>query len=367
MSDIQILIVGGGIVGLSIAEALLKRERNLEVAIIEKEQYLGDHTSGRNSGVIHAGIYYSYGSLKQKFCVTGNEIWKKWARENAFPLLNCGKFIVTTQSNQIEEIESTYLQAQKNGAKNLRWATAQEMEILSQYTFAKKAFFSPSTSITDVSGVIKTLSGIVEQLGAIIVKKTNVNSIRKNANGFQLQLNNDKVTAKILVNAAGLGAVTLRRMLGLDSLEDYFVKGHYLKSTQEYYTESLIYPLPEKNLKGLGIHTTFDFNKNLKFGPDTHEVQEIKYNMPENLIGEFIPAIQQTFKNIDSSKLSLDYAGIRPKIKLNGELYNDFWVKFPDDHHIKNYFELCGIESPGLTASPVLGAIIAKHIITHLT
>ena len=140
------------------------------------------------------------------------------------------------------------------------------------------------------------------------------------------------------------------------------MRGHYVKTNQPYFTESLIYPIPEKNLKGLGVHTTFDIDRNLRFGPDTQDVSEIKYEMPDRLLETFIPAIQKTFKGIDVDKLQPDFSGIRPKILHEGKLHTDFWLGTPQTTGVAGYYEFCGIESPGLTAAPSLAKDFAEKI-----
>jgi L-2-hydroxyglutarate oxidase LhgO len=146
--------------------------------------------------------------------------------------------------------------------------------------------------------------------------------------------------------------VDLRTLIGLNELENEYLKAHYLKYNKKYFNDYLIYPVPDKNLKGLGVHTSFDMDGIVRFGPNVIDTDTLNYSPVEESFEEMIDAIEKTFKFIDKDYLSFDYCGIRPKIKLNGSLYLDFWIKNPTDTNISGYFEFCGIESPGFTSAP---------------
>ena len=141
------------------------------------------------------------------------------------------------------------------------------------------------------------------------------------------------------------------------------MKGYYLKYLGKIDCSSLIYPVPHKDLKGLGIHTSFDSDGSIRFGPNTFEVGQVSYDMEnEGIKEEMKKSILKKYKNIDEEKLCLDYAGIRSKIKRNGQYYSDFWIKGPKEIKIPGYFELCGIESPGFTGSPAIAKYLAIKI-----
>ena len=173
---------------------------------------------------------------------------------------------------------------------------------------------------------------------------------------FHFRVGEDTISAKKVINCAGLHSVEVRKMLGLNNLEARWVKGRYLKLNKKFYTDSLIYPLPKKDLKGLGVHTSFDFDKVVRFGPDTEDVDASTltpdYSLDNAVIDAMHPAIDKVFKNISLSDLTVDYAGIRSKIvdAQTGNPIPDFIIDSP----LPGYLECLGIESPGLTASPAI-------------
>jgi len=171
---------------------------------------------------------------------------------------------------------------------------------------------------------------------------------------LEFTVGEDHFKAEVLINCGGLKGVELRSQLGLADLENNWVKGRYLKLNKKYYNDSLIYPLPEAGLKGLGVHTSFDLDGIVRFGPDTFDISEIDYKVEDDALEAMWQAIQKTFKGIEKTDLSLDYAGIRAKIKGN----DDFLIQSP----ISGYIECLGIESPGLTASPA----IAQHVVNQI-
>lgn len=350
MEKIDFAIVGGGIVGLSVAKNLIKKNPKASIVIFEKEKYLGDHTSGRNSGVLHASIYYEQGSLKHKKCLEGNFLWEDWARELNIPIKLCGKYIIAQSQRHQEDLEKVFTQAKLNSVPGIRRAKKEEIAKLGEQINLVDAIYSPRSGIIDLPIAMSNLRYHLESKDVITLLSTKIHTVTRDStnDGFFLYYGEEKIWCQNLINAAGLFGVDLRKQLELFDLENYWVKGNYLKTTQKKICDYLIYPTPEKNLKGLGVHLTLDMQEQMKFGPNTEDVKTIDYNVNENILERMIPQIQEIFKTIDTNKLSLDYAGIRPKLKFNGELYTDFWIKSP----LKNYHEFLGIESPGATAAP---------------
>ncbi len=357
MEKIDFAIVGGGIIGLTIAHELLLKYPQKTIVLFEKEKYLGEHSSGRNSCVLHAGIYYSTGSLKHRLCLEGLSLWKEKAVNLNIPLQETGKFIVARNNDDLEALEKNFHQAKLNSVTGIRRANKDEVTALKEKLHCVAALYSPHTGIVDGATAINQLKNKVESLGGIILPYNGILDVEKNKNGFLLTTVTDKVWTENLINSAGLGAVTFRKKLGLTDLEDYWVKGHYVSTSQKNEFRTLIYPVPAKDLKGLGVHLTFDFADQIKFGPDTEEVSELSYLVPDSIVAKMTPSISSLFKTIDLSKLRPDYAGIRPKIKRNGQLHTDFWIESP----LPQYVECCGIESPGFTSSWA----IARSILTR--
>lgn len=352
MEKIDYAIVGGGIIGLSLAKNLIAKQPQSSLVIFEKEKYLGDHTSGRNSGVLHSAIYYDQGSLKHRLCLEGNFLWEDWAKELNIPVKFCGKFIIAQSSQHQAELEIVFNQAKLNSVPGIRRATKTEITSLDQHLHLVDAIYSPRSGIIDLPLAMSNLRYFLETKDVVTMLSTKIHTVTRDStnDGFFLYYGEEKIWAQNLINAGGLFGIDLRKQLDLFELENYWVKGNYLKTTQKKICDYLIYPTPEKNLKGLGVHLTLDTQEQMKFGPNTEDVSAIDYAVNESVLEQMIPQIKAIFKTVDTSKLTLDYAGIRPKIKLNGGLYKDFWIKNP----IKNYYEFLGIESPGATAAPAI-------------
>jgi L-2-hydroxyglutarate oxidase LhgO len=356
---IDFTIIGGGVIGLFLATELKEKFPNKEVIILEQEPFCGDHTSGRNSGVIHSGIYYPTNSKKHLFCLEGNKLWADTAKKLNVEINRCGKFIFATKEQEAQL--SNFLQQAKNNNVSTRLVTPEELSSIQEFVFAENAIFISSTGIIDTSSVIKALEYECEKKEAYILRNHKVTEITIQQNGFEVIAGEERIQTSMLFNCAGLHAVDIRKKLGLRNLENQYVRGTYFKTYQKYFKDSLLYPIPKANLKGLGVHTTFD-QDTLRFGPDTEDISSIDYQLNERNLAKMKAEIPNVFKGIDLQKVTPDYCGIRPKILLDGTLYTDFWIQTDKETKIAGYFEFCGIESPGLTSAPA----IAKHIVSTL-
>lgn len=357
---IDLTIIGAGINGLLTALAAKQRFPDKEVVVLEQEPFCGDHTSGRNSGVLHSGIYYPTNSLKHQMCMAGNKQWKQIASQLKLPINHCGKFIFA-KLDQAQAFASLQDQANRNQV-SFRFASAQELKEIQAYVYCDQAIFIPSTGIIDTSSTIKAIEYECEKAGVHLLKKQQAEKIEYEDHLFHIQSTTEEFTTNFLINCAGLEAVNLRQQLGLNELENYYVRGTYFKTYQDYYKKALLYPMPHADLKGLGVHTTFDHAQTLRFGPDTEDIASIDYQINPQNIAQMKQEIPKVFKQLQTERLSEDYCGIRPKILLEGKLYNDFWIKRFGESKIAHYAELCGIESPGLTASPA----IAQYLVDSL-
>lgn len=357
--EVDFAIIGAGIIGLSIARELHKKFPQAQITVFEQESYVGDHTSGRNSGVLHAGIYYPHLSLKHTLCLEGNEMWDSLGKELDIPVVRCGKWIVARNREEIPSLETIHNNALRNQVPGFREATSTEVEKLKDIIFVEKALFSSRTGFLDQSQALTSFKNWLEQKQIPVLMKHQVLGLDRSGHDYILDLKDFRVKTPVVLNCAGLFAIHLRKQLGLTDLQDYWVKGYYVKSRQKTVCQQLIYPVPLKNLKGLGVHLTLDADGAMKFGPNTVDVTEISYSLDEEVKQQMLPSIQGFFKTVDPDQLYVDYAGIRPKLKDNaGNLVSDFKIQQP----FPGYWELLGIESPGFTAAPA----IAKHILQRI-
>lgn len=356
--EVDFAIVGGGIIGLTTGYELKKKYPDAEIVILDKEAYLGEHSSGRNSGVLHSGLYYPKNSQKHLLCMDGLNLWKDLSSELKITVKHCGKYIFSTSIDEEDQLENLFKKGLDNNVK-LNRLSSTELKELQINVNAFDSIYSPSTGIIHVSEALAKLKYSLESKGVNTLFKTEVNKVLSFKEGYLLETSDYDIETSHLINCAGLFGVELRKDLGLFDLENVFVKGNYLSTTQKLSYGSLYYPIPPKDLKGLGVHSTIDIDGKVKFGPNTEDVTTVSYTPLEDF-AEMGRLVQQYFKNIDPKKLFWDYAGCRSKIRLiqTGELHTDFWIKSP----LKNYIECLGIESPGVTAAPAIAKTLIKFL-----
>lgn len=359
--QIDIAIVGGGIVGLWCARSILAKNPELSVVVFEAETYLGEHSSGRNSEVLHSGIYYPTGSLKHLHCLRGNQLWREFIHHRRIPFLGCGK-IVAAAGGQADRLETLFQHGQDNGVPGLARLSKAEVAALRSSLHIDQGFFCETSGVLNVAEALLALRADVEGAGGVVMLNSRAELRGRSANGFTIEVGNDEVLATNLVNAAGLFAVRLRAALGLFEYEDFYVKGSYLKLRRKLGLEKLVYPLPPPSGLGLGVHLTLDTAGEQKLGPDTELVDRIYYGVDDSLMDRMYPAICEVFRGVRMDDLQLGYAGIRPKVKKEGSLVADFIFHEQREHKIPGYFEFLGIESPGVTAAPSLAQMLADAI-----
>jgi len=263
----ETVICGGGIIGLTLARELLMRGHK-DIIIIEKEQQLGKHASGRNSGVLHAGIYYSVGSLRGRTCLAGNFLMKDYCKSKGIPLLERGKVIVTKNEAEIEILETLYKRARENGA---RVELVDEKRLKQIEPFAKTckhALYSHYTAVTDSKSVLKELYNELIASGKVkILLGTRVNGIKGNQT---LTTNRGLIKFGTLVNAAGAWSDELAHIFGI-GLNYRLVpfKGIYkkLRPEKSYMVRSNIYPVPDTRNPFLGVHFTRNVKDEVLIGP----------------------------------------------------------------------------------------------------
>jgi L-2-hydroxyglutarate oxidase LhgO len=362
-TEIDIVIIGAGIVGLSIAKVLKESFPQKMLGILEAENYLGEHASGRNSSVLHGGIYYPTHSLKHKLCLRGNKLWESWAMELSVRLKRCGKYIVATGIEEVPNLDKIFQQAVKNEVPGIRYASEEELCQLQETTYATKAIFSPTTGILDVSDAIIKLADYLYKKEVPLLKKTKVTSLKREGDFYILDYEGNcegPIKTSILINASGNNSVTLREQLGLHNLENYFVKGNYLTDGSINTESPLIYPIAPKNGHGLGVHNSFDTDGRVRFGPNIEKVEDVNYTENKKLTSQLKEETLRTFKNVEEDKLYWEFAGVRSKVIERGETqpYNDFWIKKVKEGN-KVFIDLAGIDSPGVTAAPAIAHYVS--------
>jgi len=354
MERVDCIVIGAGVVGLAVARRLALEGR--VVVVLEAEGAIGTHTSSRNSEVIHAGIYYTPGSLKARLCVAGKQALYRYCEAHGVRHRRCGKLIVATGDGQRPALEQLHAQALANGVDDLQWLTSKQARALEPELACVAALISPSTGIVDSHGLMLALQGDAEERGTAFAFRSPVQGGRLAAGGIELEVGGEqrmRIQARCVVNSAGLNAQRVATSLaGFPAGHVppcHYAKGNYFSLSGRSPFSRLIYPMPE--LAGHGVHVSLDLSGQARFGPDVEWVQTIDYGVDPRRADVFYREIRRYWPKLAEGALSPGYAGIRPKIQAPGEPARDFLIEGPKDHGIPGLVNLFGIESPGLTAS----------------
>ncbi|HWM41403.1 MAG TPA: NAD(P)/FAD-dependent oxidoreductase [Burkholderiales bacterium] len=362
MERVDAIVIGAGVVGLAVARALAVAGR--EVVILEAEDAIGTHTSSRNSEVIHAGIYYPKGSLKARSCVAGKELLYEYCAAHGVPHRRSGKLIVATNENQQEELLLIQQKADANGVTDVVWMTRDQAVALEPAVSCVAALYSPSTGIIDSHALMLAYLGDAEAHGAMLALKTHLIGAQVVAPGFVVHTSEMDLQCRVLVNSAGLRAPSIaRRIEGFPQERvpgEFYAKGNYYSLSGKSPFSRLVYPVPEPG--GLGVHVTLDLAGQARFGPDVEWVERIDYAVDPKRAERFYAAIRRYWPGLPDSALAPGYSGIRPKTAGPGEPAPDFALQGPAAHGVPGLVHLFGIESPGLTSSLALAAMVLEEL-----
>jgi L-2-hydroxyglutarate oxidase LhgO len=363
--SVDVVVIGAGAVGLAITRALGLRGR--EVLLLESESAIGTQTSSRNSGVIHAGLYYRPGSLKARLCVAGRELLYAYAAARGVAHRNCGKLVVATDDSQIPALHALKANAETNGVADIGVLTPAEARAIEPQVACAAALDVRVTGIIDQHDYMLALLGDAEAAGATLVLRAPAVGGAVTADGFTLEVGGEapsQIACRALVNAAGLGAQALARGLrGLDPTtvpSQVLAKGNYFSLMGKAPFGRLVYPLPV--LGSSGLHAGIDLAGRQRFGPDIEWVDHIDYRVDPAREPLFAEAIRRYWPALPDGALQPDYAGVRPKLSHASPHDSDFVVQTEREHHVPGLVNLYGIESPGLTSSLALGDYVAGFI-----
>lgn len=357
MYEVEVAIVGAGVVGLAIAREALSKGR--ETLVLEANLSPGQGISSRNSEVIHAGIYYPVGSLKAFHCIRGRRMLYDYCREKSVPFRKTGKLIVATESSEEVKLEAIASNAEANGVvgeDSLLYLTGAEVRTLEPELFCTSALLSPSTGIIDSHAYIHQLVADADAYGADFSFGTRVDMIEPGSPHRLAGISHGErfeIGARYLFVAAGLHTTELCRAAGLPAPEDYWLKGNYFSLNRPGPFRRLVYPVPVEG--GLGVHVTIDISGHVRFGPDTQAINSENYDVDATRLIEFENSIRRYWPGLPDDALLAGYAGIRPKLKAARGKVADFIIDGPDQLGVEGLVALHGIESPGLTSSLSLG------------
>ena len=365
MTDTDVVVVGGGVVGLACAAQIARADRS--VCVIERHHKMGMATSTHNSGVVHAGLYYPTGSLKAQFCVEGAARLYSFCAAHRVPHDRCGKLVVAENSDEVPVIESIAMRACANGVEGVeivgrRFIEAREPEIA-----AVAALWSPATGRVEPEALVAALLRIVQAHGAVVLPGTRVIGGSPTRDGFELRTEHEVITARVVVNAAGLHADELSAVLDGEPFTIFPCRGEYaeLRKSRAHWVNGLVYPVPHPSGHSLGVHLTKTLGGHVLLGP-TARFQDRKDDYESNryAVEDFLEPTRALLPHVTLEDLVEGGTGIRPKLHPPSDSFADFMVR-PDKKH-PALIHAAGIESPGLTACLAIGARVATQTETVL-
>lgn len=348
----DVIVIGAGVVGLSVGRALARAGR--EVYVVEKNDAFGEETSARNSEVIHAGIQYSPGGMRARLSVKGRDALYAFCQEHNVNHQRCGKLLVAIGEQEAERLRSLKANAEKNGVDDLEIISGEEAGRLEPGIHCDAAIHSPSSGIVDSHGLMLALIGELEAAGGALALSSPVTGGRVAGAGVELDIGGaDPMTlrAATVVNCGGLWSDRVARSIEGVPEETIprlkYGKGQYFTYSGKAPFARLIYPTPTPDSQG--VHYTRDLGGQAKLGPDIAFIDNnTDYSVDETRAAIFAAAAQRFWPSLDPARLVPGYAGIRPKLKGPGE-EGDFVFSDKSVHGIPGYLGLYGIESPGLT------------------
>lgn len=360
MEKVDCLVIGAGVIGLAIARQLQLAGR--EAVLVERHPQFGMETSSRNSEVIHAGIYYPVGSLKARLCVRGRALLYDYCQTRNVPHKRLGKLIVATCPTELAQL-ATYLErAQRNGVDDLDLLDADAVRQLEPELSVCGGLLSPSTGIVDSHSLMFHLAADIESAGGALVYRSEVAQLLRSADGVVAVFNGGyRLQARHLINCAGLQAAAIAGGLADRQpvqTEQRFCKGHYYFYSGASPFGRLVYPVAMAG--GLGIHVTLDMTGQVRFGPDVRWVDQLSYEFDDSQRHTFIEAIRRYYPDLDASRLTEGYTGIRPKNVPEGAPDGDFVIQRQLIGR-GSATHLLGIESPGLTAALAIAEQVAGY------
>ncbi len=387
----DIAVIGGGIVGLATAMALKSQFPQHSLALLEKEPELASHQTGRNSGVIHAGIYYKPGSYKAKLCVDGNRLMTTFCEENGVSYDRCGKVIVATGEEELPRLQSLYERGTANGIGGLELIGPDRIREIEPHARAVRALFSPNTAITDYKMVAEAMAKKITRAGGSIFLSYRVGSIRQADGLFHLETARGAVRSRYVINCAGLFADRIARMMGLkpDIRLIPFRGEYYSLGSSCQLVRSLIYPVPDPQFPFLGVHFTKRIQGGYEAGPNAvlafaregYTFAKVSWQDLIEMFGfagfwamarkhwrtqayelyrsvsrhAFLRALQKLVPELRDADLEPGGSGVRAQIvTAEGTLVDDFLIV-----EAPNAINVLNAPSPAATASIAIGRHIA--------
>ena len=387
----DIAVIGAGIIGLATAMRLAEEYPRYKIVVLEKDGEVAQHQTGHNSGVIHAGIYYAPGSQKANFCSTGGRLLRQFCDERDIEYEMCGKVIVAITDEEVPRLQDLFERGTANGAEGLEMIGPERLAELEPYAAGVQAIFSPNTGIIDFKKVSQAYAIEFGENGGDLMLNTAVHGIARRDGRMYLETSRGEITARHIINCAGLQADKVARMTGAEpGLRIIPFRGEYfsIKPERQYLVRSLIYPVPDPSLPFLGVHFTKRITGGVEAGPNAvlafarEGYTKTSFNLGEAFetltypgfwkmslthwksgIDEqhrslrkslFLTSLQTLVPSIEMDDLSEPGAGVRAQaVDSNGNLLQDFAIS-----ETENAIHVLSAPSPGATSSLTISRYI---------
>lgn len=396
---LDVVIIGGGIVGLSTAYHLLQARPDLKLTLLEKENQVAAHQTGHNSGVIHSGLYYTPGSLKAINCIRGYKMLIEFCDEEGIDYDLCGKIVVATQKEQLPLLQKLFDRGLQNGLSQNRMISREEMREIEPHVEGLAGIHVPYTGIINYRKVSQTLAGKIEVLGGKLALNQKVVQIRRNIQGTSevVTETGQVFQTRLIVNCAGLYSDKIAQLTQSDPIKVRIIpfRGEYyqLKPEREFLVKNLIYPVPDPNFPFLGVHYTRMIEGGVEAGPNAvfafkregYKFSDVNFSETvESLswpgfrqviqkywrtgLGEmyrslsknaFAKALQELIPEIAADDLIPGGAGVRAQAcSSDGGLLDDFSI-------VENEIavNVCNAPSPAATSSLSIGKTISERVL----
>ena len=396
----DIIIIGGGIVGLSTAYQLLQLNPDLTVTILEKENAVAKHQTGNNSGVIHSGIYYKPGSLKAQNCLRGYDMLIDFCKAQNIEYDLCGKIIVAIKPEEIAGLEALYQRGIQNGLSGLRFLSKDEIKQYEPNCVGIKGVFVPQTGIVDYKQIaVKLAENINLNANGNIILNSKIQAIVGNEHGAVVHTDTERYEARLVINCAGLYCDKVAAMAGENlNMKIIPFRGEYyaIKPEKAHLVKNLIYHVPDPNFPFLGVHFTRRISGEIEAGPNAvfafqregYKKTDFKWSEFWDAIsfagfrkvaskywktglGEyhrsyfkpaFVKALQQLVPSITEDDLIPAGAGVRAQAcDKDGGLIDDFYIQ-----ESTSFIHVLNAPSPAATSSLSIGLEVAERAMKKL-
>jgi (S)-2-hydroxyglutarate dehydrogenase len=395
-SQVNVAIIGAGIVGLATGLELTYRFPGISLAVIEKESVVAGHQSSHNSGVIHSGIYYKPGSLKAKLCVEGGEALQRFCQENGVPYDICGKVIVATAESELSQLDELYRRGNKNGLKGLRVLNPNEIREFEPYATGIRGIHVPNTGIVDYARVAKKYAALIADRGGDIHLSHEVTALKRSAGNTVVETTRGPIQTKLVINCAGLHSDRISRMANAKlDLTIVPFRGEYYEivPAKHHYLKGLLYPVPDPQFPFLGVHFTRRMGGGIEAGPNAVLAMKREGYLKSSFdfgdvfeyakfpgfwtmtakhwrmsVGEyhrswskaaFVRALQRLMPELMPEDLVPGGSGVRAQaLDVNGKLVDDFHFVYTD-----GMVHVCNVPSPAATASLAIGKYIVDTVV----